>query len=169
MGGPAVLRNRFRLMAADPASPLAANTYVNTPGVMPGAAGGLVTPYDPPRVRRYRMRVGQAAWILHRLTGIGLVVYIVLHIWGLMALSNREAYNELIAGYHAPIFKIAEFGLWVAVVYHMMNGIRIVLIDFLGWSPHQKRLFWVLGAVALAMIVAGGYPSLSAVFHWLAG
>ncbi len=155
-------------MAADPAPP-PVNTYVNTPGVAPGAAGGLMTPYSPPRFRRYRLRLGMVAWILHRLTGLGLVVYIMLHVWGLKALSNREAYNELIAGYHAPIFKIAEFGLWVAVVYHMMNGLRIVLGDFLGWKPDQKRLFVVLGAVGLAMIVAGGYPSLSAVFHWLAG
>ena len=155
-------------MAADSAPP-PVNTYVNTPGVSPGAAGGLTTPYSPPRFRRYRLRLGMVAWILHRLTGLGLVVYIALHVWGLKALSNREAYNELIAGYHAPIFKIAEFGLWVAVVYHMMNGLRIVLGDFLGWKPDQKRLFLVLGAVGVAMIVAGGYPSLSAVFHWLAG
>lgn len=155
-------------MAADPALPTA-NTYVNTPGVSPGAAGGITPPYDPPRFRPYRLRTGMVAWVLHRLTGLGLVVYIVLHVWGLKALSNREAYNELIAGYHAPIFKLAEFGLWIAVVYHMMNGLRIVLIDFLGWSPNQKRLFWTLGIVALLMILAGGYPSLSAVYHWLAG
>ena len=166
---PARLPNpRSCSMAADPALPTA-NTYVNTPGVSPGAAGGLTPPYDPPRLRRYRLRTGMVAWLLHRLTGLGLVLYIVLHIWGLKALSNREAYNELIAGYHAPIFKIGEFGLWIAVVYHMLNGLRIVLIDFLGWSPKQKRLFWTLGAVAVLMILAGGYPSLSAVYHWLVG
>lgn len=138
-------------------------TYVNTPA----SFQSLPTPYDPPRFRRYKLRTGMVAWLLHRLTGLGLVLYIVLHVWGLKALGNRDAYNALIAGYHAPIFKIGEFGLWCAVVYHMMNGLRIVLIDFLGWSPDQKKLFWTLGAVAAVMMIAGGYPALSAVYHWL--
>lgn len=146
-------------MAVEAADP--PKTYVNTPN-------SLGAELAQPRFRRYRLRTGMAAWILHRLTGLGLVVYLVLHVWGLKALGDREAYNELIAGYHAPIFKIAEFGLWVAVVYHMINGLRIVLIDFLGWSPHQKKLFVVLGALAVVMIAVGGYPSLYAVYHWLA-
>lgn len=140
-----------------------APTYVNTPA----SYQTLPEPFDPPRFRRYKVRTGMFAWMLHRLSGLALVVYIIIHIWGLKSLSSREAYNELIAGYHAPLFKIGEFFLWLAVVYHMMNGLRIVLIDFLGWSPYQKKLFWTLGAVAAVMMIAGGYPALSAVYRWL--
>lgn len=117
---------------------------------------------DPSRFQRYRVRTGMFAWIMHRLTGIGLVVYLVLHVWGLRAMTSRAAYNDLIAKYHAPIYKVGEFLLLIAVVYHAMNGLRIVLIDFLGWSPEQKRLFWTLGAVALILIVVGSYPSIYA-------
>jgi succinate dehydrogenase / fumarate reductase cytochrome b subunit len=107
------------------------------------------------------------AWILHRLSGVALVIYLVLHIWGLRALTDRAAYNELIAKYHAPIFKLGEFFLLAAVVYHAMNGLRIVLIDLLGWSPNQKRLFWTLSLVALALLAVGGYPSIYAIVTWL--
>ncbi len=102
------------------------------------------------------------AWMAHRLSGIAIVVYLVLHVWGLKALTDRNAFNELIAGYHAPIYKVGEFLLLAAVAYHAMNGLRIVLIDFLGWSPNQKRLFWTLGVVTAVIIVVGGYPSIYA-------
>ncbi len=122
---------------------------------------------EPPEYKRqivhpYKVRTGMFAWMAHRLSGVALVLYLILHIWGLKALSSREAYNALIASYHAPVFKVGEFLLWCAVVYHMLNGLRIVLIDFMGWSPNQKKLFWTLGAVAVLLIIAGGYPSLYA-------
>lgn len=100
------------------------------------------------------------AWMAHRLSGVALVLYLVVHVWGLRALTDRAAFNELIAGYHAPIFKIGEFLLLAAVVYHALNGLRIVLIDFLGWSPKQKSMFWTLFIVAVVLIAVGGYPIL---------
>ena len=116
------------------------------------------------RFHWYRMRTGMFAWLMHRITGIGLVVYLVIHIWGLQALGSREAFNMLLAKYHGPIYKIGEFLLLVGVVYHAINGLRIVLIDFLGWSPNHKRLFVTLGAVAVIIMVVGGYPILYGVF-----
>jgi succinate dehydrogenase / fumarate reductase cytochrome b subunit len=118
------------------------------------------------RVQRYRIRTGMFAWMMHRLTGVGLVV---VHIWGLTALTDPETFNALIAKYHSPIFKVGEFALLVAVAYHAMNGLRIVLIDFLGWSPKQKKLFWTLGAVTAVIIAVGGWPSIYALGEWLLG
>ena len=120
-------------------------------------------------VQRYKLRVGLFAWILHRLTGLALVGYLVLHIWGLKAITNPEAYNALITSYHAPVFKVGEFLLLGAVIYHALNGLRIVLIDFVGWSPNQKRLFWTLGAVAAILFAVGGYPSIAALVDYLNG
>lgn len=122
------------------------------------------------RFQWYRIRTGMFAWMAHRLSGVALVVYLVVHVWGLRALTSRAEFNELIAKYHAPIFKIGEFLLLAAVVYHALNGLRIVLIDFLGWSPNQKRLFWSLGAVAAILIGVGGYPTIySLVDYFMAG
>ncbi len=113
---------------------------------------------DSNRFQWYKVRTGMFAWMLHRLTGVALVVYLILHVWELRALTDPDAFNALITKYHAPIYKIGEFLLLGAVVYHALNGLRIVLIDFLGWSPNQKRLFWTLGAVAVILMVVGGYP-----------
>lgn len=125
-------------------------------------AADTVREYTPKAVQRYRVRVGMFAWMLHRLTGLALVGYLVVHIWGLKAITNPDAYNALITSYHAPIFKVGEFLLLGAVVYHALNGMRIVLIDFMGWSPNQRKLFWTLGAVAAVLFAVGGYPSIAA-------
>ena len=122
--------------------------------------------YRPVPVQRYKMRVGMFAWILHRLSGLALVGYLVVHIWGLKAITNEAAYNALITSYHAPIFKVGEFLLLGAVVYHSLNGLRIVLIDFMGWSPNQRKLFWTLGAVAAVLFAVGGYPSIAALIDY---
>ena len=116
----------------------------------------------PQPVTRYKIRTGMLAWMLHRLTGLALVGYLVVHVWGLKAITNPDAYNALITGYHAPIFKVGEFLLLGAVAWHALNGLRIVLIDFLGWSPNQKKLFWTLGLVAAVLFLVGGYPSIAA-------
>ncbi len=122
----------------------------------------------PNPVQRYKVRTGMFAWLAHRLSGVALVGYLVIHVWGLRSLSDRDSFNELIAGYHAPIFKIGEFLLLAAVAYHAMNGLRIVLIDFLGWSPTHRKLFWTLSAVALAILLIGGYPSIYALVTYYA-
>ncbi|HIG76280.1 MAG TPA: succinate dehydrogenase, cytochrome b556 subunit [Bacteroidetes bacterium] len=126
-------------------------------------------PYTPQPVQRYKLRVGMIAWMLHRLTGVALVGYLCIHVWGLKAITNPEAYNALIASYHAPIFKVGEFLLLGAVVYHALNGMRIVLIDFVGWSPNQRKLFWSLGALAAVLFLVGGYPSIAALVDHFAG
>ncbi|MEM6325598.1 MAG: succinate dehydrogenase, cytochrome b556 subunit [Bacteroidota bacterium] len=125
--------------------------------------------YTPQPVQPYKIRVGMFAWMLHRLTGLALVGYLVTHIWGLKAITNAEAYNALIATYHGWYYKVGEFLLLGAVIYHALNGMRIVLIDFVGWSPNHKRLFWSLGALAGVLFAVGGYPSLAALFDHFAG
>lgn len=113
---------------------------------------------------RYRVRKEMFAWILHRITGLALVLYLILHVWGLKSLSDPEAFNNFIAHYHSPLVKFLEFLLLGAVIYHGLNGLRIVLIDFLGWSPHRDALYWTLGTIAILLFAFGGYPSLYVLF-----
>ena len=97
---------------------------------------------------------------------LALVGYIIVHVWGLKAVTNPDAYNALITEYHAPLFKVGEFLLLGAVIYHALNGMRIVLIDFMGWSPNQRKLFWTLGALAAVLFAVGGYPSIAALLNY---
>jgi succinate dehydrogenase / fumarate reductase cytochrome b subunit len=92
----------------------------------------------------YRGREGQWSWVAHRVTGVGILLFLFAHIidtalvgWG------PEAYNRVVAVYHHPIVQIMELGLVGAVIYHALNGIRIMIIDFWpGSSVHHVKLFW---------------------------
>lgn len=79
---------------------------------------------------RYRGAIGQWSWVLHRLTGIGVVLFLALHVidtsW---AVFYPDLYVKAIAAYQSPIFTIGEFGLVFAVVYHAFNGVRIAVFD----------------------------------------
>lgn len=105
----------------------------------------------------YRGREGQWSWIAHRVTGVGILLFLFAHIVDTAVVGwGPDAYNRVVAVYHHPIVQIMELGLVGAVIYHALNGIRIMVIDF--WpraSVHQVRLFWstiVVFAVAMAPI-----------------
>lgn len=104
---------------------------------------------------RYRGAIGQWSWVLHRLTGLGVVLFLFLHVvdtsW---AVTDPAAYVKAIAAYQSPLFTIGEFGLLFAVVYHALNGLRIAVMDFRPdlWKYQQKAAWWVLGATAVILV-----------------
>ncbi len=82
-------------------------------------------------------------WVLHRLTGVGILAFLFLHIADTYLVGfGGEYYNELVFLYHSPPFRILEVLLVGAVLYHAMNGMRIIILDF--WEKginHHKALF----------------------------
>jgi succinate dehydrogenase / fumarate reductase cytochrome b subunit len=104
---------------------------------------------------RYRGAIGQWSWVLHRLTGLGVVFFFVLHVidtsW---ALFYPELYVEAIATYQSPLFTIGEFGLVAAVVYHAINGLRIIFFDYRPnlWRYQQRAAVIVLIVTALILV-----------------
>lgn len=97
---------------------------------------------------RYRGAIGQWSWVLHRLTGVGVVLFLALHVidtsW---AVFYPGLYVKAIAAYQSPLFTIGEFGLVFAVVYHAFNGIRIIIFDY------KPDLWRHQGQAAVAVLV----------------
>lgn len=90
---------------------------------------------------RYRGAIGQWSWVLHRVTGLGVVLFLTLHVidtsW---AVFWPALYEKAIAIYQTPIFTIGEFALTACVIYHALNGVRIALFDFRPeWWKHQAK------------------------------
>ena len=96
---------------------------------------------------------GMWAWILHRITGLGLVFYILLHtiLMGVSLLSGKEGFDATLSVLMSnPVFELLDIMLLGAVLYHGFNGIRILLFDVgIGISINsQKIIFRIFMGVA---------------------
>ncbi|HEX7392684.1 MAG TPA: succinate dehydrogenase, cytochrome b556 subunit [Thermoplasmata archaeon] len=104
------------------------------------------------------MKTGMWAWVGHRLTGLGLVAYVFLHLSFLSTASfgdDGASFNDLMATTSQPLFVAMDFMLVVVVIYHAMNGLRVVLFDLGMGIRRQKLVFWICMAVAAVMVVGG--------------
>lgn len=105
----------------------------------------------------YRGREGMWSWVLHRITGVAIYFFLLVHVLdtALVRLSP-EAYNAVIGTYKTPIMGLGEAALVAAIGFHALNGLRIILIDF--WSKgakYQKVMFYVV--IALWVILLAGF------------
>jgi succinate dehydrogenase / fumarate reductase, cytochrome b subunit len=117
-------------------------------------------------VARYRGQSGQWAHVLHRVTGVGIITFLLLHIVDTAVLGwGPEAYDTLANFWHQPIFRIGQVGLLGVLLYHSINGIRVVIIDFTDWgAANQERLFWVSIALTLVLFIPGAYLMFAPLF-----
>ena len=127
---------------------------------MPEAAGTLVGP-KPPKERPggtlYRGREGMWSWVLHRITGVGIFFFLLVHVLDTSLLRiSPEAYNAVMGSYKTVVMGLGEIALVGAIVFHAFNGLRIILIDF--WSKgarYQRAMFYIV--IALWIITMLGF------------
>ena len=102
--------------------------------------------------------IGTFSWILHRITGLLLLVYLLLHLYVIgSATRGPEAFNQTLGFVQQPLFHFLEIGLILVVFYHMVNGISISIMDFADISRKHKTMVVITVAVfAIIAIVALG-------------
>jgi succinate dehydrogenase / fumarate reductase, cytochrome b subunit len=104
---------------------------------------------------RYRGREGQLSFMLHRLTGLGVLLFLAIHILDTATVYFFPSlYEHAIAIYRTTIFGIAEIGLVFAVLYHGANGIRIAVFDWFPqlWTIERQRKIAVITLVFTIII-----------------
>jgi succinate dehydrogenase / fumarate reductase cytochrome b subunit len=114
----------------------------------------------------YRGGAGQWAWLLHRLTGVAVLLFLLLHILDTaLVLFGPELYDKIVKIYTNPVFRVGEVGLAAAVLFHALNGIRITLLDFYPeWGDRQRELFYGVVALFVVIFLPGAYIMLKALF-----
>jgi len=107
----------------------------------------------------YRGREGMWAWVAHRVTGVLIFFFLFAHVLDTALVRvSPEAYDRIIDTYKTPIVNLMELGLVGAVLYHALNGLRVMLIDF--WEKgtrYQKQMMYAVLAVFLLVMVPGAY------------
>jgi len=99
-------------------------------------------------------QVGSWAFILNRITALGLTLYLFLHLIALGNLARGpEAYNNFIALAKTPLIKFGEMLVIAAGIIHGLNGIRIALTSFGIGVRHQRALFIAVMVLSITRIL----------------
>jgi succinate dehydrogenase / fumarate reductase cytochrome b subunit len=87
----------------------------------------------------YKGSPGQGSWLLHRITGVAVILFLFAHVVDTAVVGwGPEAYNRVVSVYHNWVVKLLELGLVAAVLYHAINGVKIMVFDF--WPASARRM-----------------------------
>jgi succinate dehydrogenase / fumarate reductase, cytochrome b subunit len=94
----------------------------------------------------YKSGTGMWMWVAHRTTGVAVFFFLLIHVTDTALVRvSPEAYNQVIGLYKNPVMGLVESGLVAAIVFHALNGLRIISVDVWEWANrHQSRLAWVV-------------------------
>ncbi len=108
----------------------------------------------------YRRHAGSWAWILHRLSGVALVLYLCLHLWELhtLAYASPVDFNHHMLTFESLGFKFLEWFLLGIVLVHALNGIRIMIVDFFGGARYHRKLNLIMVILFVVLMGFAGYP-----------
>jgi succinate dehydrogenase / fumarate reductase cytochrome b subunit len=117
---------------------------------------------------RYRGGEGMWTWILHRLTGLGVLFFLIVHVvdTGLIIYSP-EFYDHALDIYKHPLFRFGELFIFFGVLFHAVNGLRIIAQDFWPYvMQYQRRLAWATAVIVALAMVPVTWIMLAPLFGW---
>jgi succinate dehydrogenase / fumarate reductase, cytochrome b subunit len=111
----------------------------------------------------YKGREGQWAFYLHRLSGLAILAYLLIHVISIgSVMLGESAYMAIHKTYGLPFFRLGLIGVAGAVAYHAFNGLRIILMDFTAFGVRFQRQLWyavlVLAIAAVGVALAYNLP-----------
>jgi succinate dehydrogenase / fumarate reductase cytochrome b subunit len=121
----------------------------------------------------YRGREGHISFLLHRITGLGTLLFLAIHIVDTsFAYFNPELYGHALELYANPLFMLGEIALVFCVIFHGVNGLRIAYVDLRkpsAWSIHAQRkaVVWTLGISIVHWLPAAGIMGYNLLHHSL--
>ena len=106
------------------------------------------------RVNDARARAHPAYWafIVHRVSGLLLTLFLPLHFWALSQALDAAALDRFLAWTHRPAVRLTEIAIVVALAAHLGCGVRLLLVELVGWRAEaQKSALAVAAAFALGV------------------
>jgi succinate dehydrogenase / fumarate reductase cytochrome b subunit len=104
----------------------------------------------------YKGSPGQWSWLAHRITGVAVILFLFAHVVDTAVVGwGPEAYDRVVAVYHNWVVKTLELGLVAAVLYHAINGTKIMVFDF--W-PSTTRYMKSISAASTLLFLASMVP-----------
>ena len=104
-------------------------------------------------IAAHRNHPGWWAFLLHRLSGLALVLFLPAHFLFLGTALNEDAFGGVIAWTDQPLVKLGEWGIVVLLAAHMTGGIRLLALEFLPWSERART--WIALSLGAALAFGG--------------
>jgi succinate dehydrogenase / fumarate reductase cytochrome b subunit len=102
---------------------------------------------------RYRGSEGMLAWAFHRISGVAIWAFVLLHVLDIWLVGvNSELYDEVLTIYSSPFGRVMESLLGAALLYHALNGLRIIIMDFWPSMTRYHKQLWYLNWVLFVVI-----------------
>ncbi len=119
-----------------------------------------------PTVLRYRGREGMLAWAFHRISGVAIWAFVLLHVLDIYFVGgNPKLYDELLQFYASLPGRILEVLLGAALLYHSLNGLRIIIIDL--WpamTRYHRQIWWASWIIFVGVGIPGAIRILAPMF-----
>jgi succinate dehydrogenase / fumarate reductase cytochrome b subunit len=114
----------------------------------------------------YRGSEGMLAWAFHRISGVALWAFILLHVLDIwLAGAAPDVYDEVLQIYASPIGRVLETLLGAALLYHALNGLRIIIMDF--WpamTRYHKQMWYAAWVVFFVVGIPVAYQIMAPAF-----
>lgn len=106
----------------------------------------------------YKGKSGQWAFVAHRITGFLVFFFLLLHVVDVSLVSRPQMYDEVHALYGNVLLRLFEVGLLGGLVFHALNGIRIVMVDFFpGAIRNEQAMLSVVVFLSVVLTIVGGF------------
>lgn len=119
----------------------------------------------------YRGKSGQWAFVMHRITGFLVFMFLLLHVIDVSLVNaSPTLYNEVHDLYGNVLLRLFEVGLLGALLFHAFNGLRIVMIDFFpGAIRSEKKMFNIVVFATIVLTMIGGFVIMKPFLEGTAG
>ena len=110
--------------------------------------------------------IGMWAWILFRISGLVLAAYLFVHIWVISQgrVNGASTLNSFFKFFDHRFLVFLDSMLVAAVLYHALNGVRVLLMDFGVGIQRHKAVFWICMVIAIAAVWGFAYKAIPFIF-----
>jgi succinate dehydrogenase / fumarate reductase, cytochrome b subunit len=119
----------------------------------------------------YKGQSGMWSWLFHRITGLGILLFLLIHIVDISLLGfGPKVYNDGIALFGVGIIRLISAVLIGGLLFHAFNGVRIMLVDF--WpngARYQGVMFTAAMVLTIVCFLPMAYFVLGPIFGWPTG
>ena len=111
------------------------------------------------------------SWVAHRVTGVLIFFFLFAHVLDTALVRvSPDSYNRIMDTYKTPLVNLMEVGLFGAVLFHALNGLRVTAIDFCAkGTKYQRQMMWAVLGVFIAIMVPATYRMVEHTFAELFG